>query len=482
MACEPAEDRPDIVIIQQYPMTYFGVLALDAHLRVAGLRMESLIDALEPDIIDSIRALSPKIIGFSVFSTEHAWLVATASRIRKAYPGTKMIVGGVHAMVFPEKILADSDVDLVCIGDGETVLVDVINELNKESPSWSSINGIAYKSDKVNIVKTKPAVLSQYNDNIVEERNVYYERYPALTRDAVCYFISGRGCPYSCSFCYNSYLRNSIGNKGYLRRKSPEAFLKEILLTIRKVNVTSLFFIDDLFTFDKAWLKIFLPRFKHQVGLPFVCTTRANVLDDETAEMLSESGCHSVSFGIETGNEKLRRTVLNKDISNEEMIKCSNILRTNGITVRSSSMFCIPDETLDNALETVALNIQCKVDLAASMLLIPYPETKICNYIKSKGMLPEAYSVRDIPALAYKESVLNIADKKKIINTHYLLFHFVKYPWLFNKCKWLIHIESLNSLFYIIFIIGCFVRNRQENRLTWRKALNYAWNKRSLMH
>jgi len=168
-------------------------------------------------------------------------------------------------------------------------------------------------------------------------------------------------------------------------------------------------------------------------------------------------------------------------ISNPEMIECGAFLKENGITVRTSSMFCLPDETLENALETVELNIQCKTDLAASMLLIPYPETAITGYIKKKGLIPGNYSLRDIPALAYKTSVLNLPDKRKIMNVHFLLYFFVKYPWSYKIFKRVVYFEHLNFLFYLLFLLGCFLRNKYENRLSWRQVFTYAWRKRSLM-
>jgi len=308
-------EKPDIVILQQYPMTYFGVLSLNAYLKEEGYRIEVLIDALEKDLIQTLRSLDPGIIGFSVFSTEHVWLSETVKRVHRAFPDTPIIVGGVHAQVFPEKILADTDAHLACYGDGETVLGHMIDEARKQRPDWSSIFGIAYKTAGGEIRKNPQAPLFQYREEILEKRDLYFMRYPSLRRDAICYFISSRGCPFSCSFCYNSYLRDSVGKAGYLRRKSVKNFMREILAAIKDYESPSIFFIDDLFTFDKNWLGEFLPEYKKEVGIPFVCMTRAKILDRETARMLAQAGCHSASFGIETGNETLRRTVLNKPIS-----------------------------------------------------------------------------------------------------------------------------------------------------------------------
>jgi anaerobic magnesium-protoporphyrin IX monomethyl ester cyclase len=67
--------------------------------------------------------------------------------------------------------------------------------------------------------------------------------------------------------------------------------------------------------------------YKREIGYPFMCTTRANLMDEELARMLSNAGCQTVSVGIETGNELIREKVLNKKVSDEQMIECGRIVR-----------------------------------------------------------------------------------------------------------------------------------------------------------
>lgn len=471
----------DIVIVQQYPMPYFGVLALDAHLRKAGYRMDVLIKTFEPDIIATLKSLSPRIVGFSVFSTEHNWLVGMTHKARSVLPSVPIIVGGVHAMVYPEQILLDSEADLVCWSDGEGVLINVLQELAGTQPDFTKVSGLALKTPQGGILRTSGAPRVAFDDRILEDRDIYLKRYHILSQDSVGYFMSSRGCPYSCSFCYNSYLREAAGATGYLRRKNPDSLVREIESAVKKCSFISLAFVDDIFSFDKKWLQEFLPQYHEKVNLPFWCNIRADVMDEETARLLAEAGCHSASFGIETGNEELRWTVLNKKISDEQMIRCGTLLHKYGIIVRASSMFCLPDETVDDALRTIELNIQSKVDLPASQLFIPYPKTSIAEYMKKKGIIAADYSLYDVPFNSYNKSVVNIPNKAVIKNVHYLIYFFVKYPWIFNNFKWLIYLTWLSPLYYCLFMYSLIERNKKEKRLTWVQIFIYGWRKKSLL-
>ena len=474
--------KPDIIFCQQYPMIYFGVLPLLAHMKKAGYQADILIDTMENNLTERLCELNPPLVGFSVFSTEHTWLVTMVAKVRKVLPKTKIVVGGIHAMIYPEKIIEDSGVDFVCHCDGEQVIVQLLQEITRTSPDWQRVHGIIYRDSTGAIHDNGRTPLVPFNDDLIEDRDVYLRRYPDLRRDPICFFMSSRGCPYSCTFCYNSYLRNVLGSKGFLRRKKPETFLREIEFNIAKYNdARNVFFVDDLFTLDKDWLRAFLPGYRRQVGLPFACTTRADLLDEQTADMLAAAGCISTSFGLETGNEDIRKRILNKQVSDEEIVRCGRILKQHGISVRTSSMFGLPEETVEDALKTVTLNIRCGTDMAASTLLLPYPETEIARYCKEHGYLSENYSLKDLPQIQYLRSVMNLPDQQKIINVHYLLYFLVRYPWTYRLGSQAIRLTMLSPLYHLIFLIGYVIRNMNENRLSWLDALVYGWRKRKLL-
>lgn len=91
----------DIVFYQQYAVPYFSILSLSAHLKHAGISAGVVIESLEDNPLETLKKLNPKLIGISVLSPEHNWLIKTSQKIKSILPDTKIIVGGIHAIFYP---------------------------------------------------------------------------------------------------------------------------------------------------------------------------------------------------------------------------------------------------------------------------------------------------------------------------------------------------------------------------------------------
>ncbi len=471
--------KPDIVFYQQYAVPYFGVLSLAANLGYNGYSCDAIIDSLEKNPLTVLKELNPKLIGIPVLSTEHKWLIEKTRLLRKAFPGVTIIIGGIHAMFYPEEILKESSCDLVCNSEGEHVLLKVIKELDKANPEWDAIAGLSYRQQNGLIRHNGLAELVPFNDEIIEDRAVYYGRYPFLAGDLVHRFFSSRGCPYKCAFCYNANIQELFKGKGaYVRRKSVESFIKEISLQVSKYSIKLVFFYDDLFTFDKLWLKNFLFRYKKEIGLPFMCTTRANLIDEDIARELKEAGCRTVSFGVETGNYGIRSRILNKEISDDEIINCGRLLHKFGMKTQTANMFCLPEETLEDAYKTIELNIRAKTDYAFSAFFLPFPKTKIADYCIQHGFLKNGYSLENLPRSFLTSSVLDLTDKQAIVNVHRLAFFFVCYPLFFRVFKKIVRFTFFNAFFRFIFLCENYLRHVSERGISFIASLRYVWRMR----
>lgn len=471
--------KTDVVFYQQYAAPYFGILSVSSHLCHHGFRTDVIIDSLENNSISALKKLNPRLIGISVLSTEHGWLIEKVDLIRRELPNVPIIVGGIHAMFYPEEILRTVACDLVCNSEGEEVLSQVLNELDKSVRDWSSIPGLSYRDNNKEVRHTEIARLVAFKDDIIEDRKIYYERYPQLAKDEVHRFFSSRGCPYRCSFCYNAKIQDLFKGKGaYVRQKSVENFVTEIDFQVRKYLIKSIFFYDDLFTLNKEWLREFIGIYKKKVNIPFMCTTRANLMDEEVAGMLAAAGCRTVSFGVETGNYEIRRKILHKDISDEEIIRCGHLLHKHGIKTQTANMFCLPDETVRDANGTIELNIKAGTDYAFSALFMPFPNTEITSYCIGRGLLKPDYSLKDLPHSFLTNSVLNVPGKEEIINIHYLAFLFVRYPRFYKTCGNITRFTIFRGVFLFIFILSNFIRHRAERSISLAASLRYAWRMR----
>ena len=103
-------------------------------------------------------------------------------------------------------------------------------------------------------------------------------------------------------------------------------------------------FVDDLFVLNDAWLEELAAKWPQQVGLPFFCNVRANVIVKRPAkvELLRRAGCQTVSMGIETADEHLRASMLDRHMSDEEIVQAGRLVRGAGMALTSTNILALP--------------------------------------------------------------------------------------------------------------------------------------------
>jgi anaerobic magnesium-protoporphyrin IX monomethyl ester cyclase len=467
-----------LCFVQKQLFPYFGVMALSGMLKQQGHETDVLINACERDLIPKLKELKPDIVGLSAMTTEHRWLKEISPKIKRIMPHVPIIVGGVHATIYPSDVIKLDGVDYVCWGEGEIALSSLIENLARDKASAKGIQGIGYHENGVPILQGVAPLPSDL-DSFKEDREIYYDRYPVLRNLPQKIFMSSRGCPFDCAFCQNSILKETFKSAGkYIRRKSPRFFTEEIKNVLSAYGSSTFFFCDDLFVFGINWLEEFAKLYKAAVNVPFICTGHAKTIKERHAKALANAGCHTVSFGLETGNESLRRNVLNKHISNEDLLRCSTILKKEGIELQTSNMFCLPDETLEDAISTIDLNMKMGTDYMFTAIFLPFPGTRLAEYCIAKNLLKTDYSFEDLPDSFVNESVLLREDKDRFSNLHKiahlcLVFPKVK-PYLIFLAK---KIHS-KRLFFFLYLVNTFLRYKNERKLTYFETIKYLWTYR----
>ncbi len=466
-----------VCFVQKQIFPYFGVMALSGCLKKEGYETDIVIDACEKDMVSALKKAKADLIAFSVLSNEHGWLRQLSSELKNQIPAVPVAVGGVHSILYPEEVLALPGVDYLCRGEGESSFVDLVRCVALKRPT-GNLPGICLKEDGRPLMRGV-APLTPELDSFFEDRSLYYERYPKLGKLALKVFISSRGCPFDCSFCANSSIMRIFEGKGkYVRRKSPRHFVEEIKNVITDYPAASLFFADDLFAMDANWLEEFGSLYKKEVNLPYICTARVDLLKEEHARFLAASGCHTVSFGVETGNELLRRGLLNKAISNKRIFEGASIIKKAGMKVQTSNMFCLPDESVEDAVATVDLNIAIGTDYMFTTVLLPFPKTTLAGYCIDKGLLKKEYSFEDMPNSFIQDSVLSLKNKEVLLNIHKVAHLCVRFP---RMKPFLIQISrkiKCRQLFLFLWLCGTFIRFQEERKLTLWRTTRYLWEYR----
>jgi len=239
------------------------------------------------------------------------------------------------------------------------------------------------------------------------DRSIIYNNNYILRKFPSKQFLSGRGCPYQCSYCFNHAYRKLFPNSTYIRRKSVDYMIGEIMNVQADYSFRTVVFQDDTFILDANWLEEW--AVKWNARKPYTCNIRANLMTDDICSMLIKSNCVGVNWSIESGSERIRNGILRRNMSNDQIYRCAELLHKYNIPFRVASMIGLPTETHLEREETLSMASKLKANYAFCNTFIPYPGLDITKYAIEKG----CYNIQDIPDNFYKPSCLNFTSAEK---------------------------------------------------------------------
>jgi anaerobic magnesium-protoporphyrin IX monomethyl ester cyclase len=467
-----------------------GILLISSLLKQAGHRV-SLVVATEEDPVEAALRLQPDVIGYTVYTGPHNWYLELNRRIKDQLPGVFSVFGGPHPTFFPEMIEREG-VDGICIGEGEYATLELMNGLERKNgttvlsdPSianwWLKLNGSSVRPAEPEVVRNplRPLLTDPELDELpFSDRELLYAAHKQSRRTKIKPFITGRGCPYDCAFCFNKAYSDLYGGKGRrYRRRSPGNVIRELREVASEYDVRFVLFMDDTFILQDRWLEEFMGRYKTEVGLPFWCQVRANLVTDAKIALFKESGCVSVSFGLEAGNDRLRNAVLNRNMSREEILGAAETLRRHDIAFMTNNMLGLPTGSLETDFETLALNVKCRPAYANVFLFQPYPKTALGEWAYREGWMMGSFD--DLSGSVSDDTVIKFgseAEKQQIENLQKLFALGVEFPWLLPVIGRLIRLPS-NQLFWLIYKLwkGWAIKNRMfPFKMTPREYLDSA--------
>lgn len=464
-----------VIFLQRIWHECGGPEIISAVLKKYGHNVDLFIERDADALLDKIR--SDDILVFSVMTGEHHWALKAAGKIKNKI-GVLIVFGGPHPTYFPE-IINHPAVDIVCRGEGEFAMMDLANTYDKGTDFTGIPNLLVKYDNKIKENEVRPLIYDL--DTLpFPDRGIYY-KYRLLKNSPLKTFMASRGCPFSCSFCFNEKLRSIYSNKGrYVRFRSPRNMINEIKETDSKYGLKSIYFVDDLFVLNPAWLKEFVSIYKKEVKKPFVCSANINTLNEEVIKLLKDSGCYAVSFGIETGNEELRYRLFNKRITNNQIEEIGCILKEYKLKSMAFNIIGLPGETTENALETIRINIKMGVDYPRCSMLTPYPGTRIAECLKDKIKIDDIYS-------AYQQFEISFEtpNPRELYNLHCFFQTVVIFPWSLRLIKRLIRFPPniLFKFWWAVIYFYIFVKSEARSPIQTLavvfKTFGFAFKKRA---
>ena len=333
-----------------------------------------------------ILAFRPDMIGFSVLTNQYKYALEIARDIR-GYIDVPILFGGIHVTMDPVETLTRDEVDLICVGEGELALAELL-----ETGDPRGVGNIGRKDREALVIEP----LRPYADITAlpfKDYEIFNFQQMIDAKDGWVGLTASRGCPFRCTYCLNHkiiglYKENGHMPKHYIRRHTVDQMIGEIEYLLGRYNGIKMFiFDDDIFTFDKPWLEEFTRRYKSITDIGFVCNAHARIFDAETAQLLKGAGCRIVKFGLESGSDRIRRGVLSRYMSNRQIEEAFSVAHRFGLHTSAFVMLGLPHETIGDIRETVDLLAAIKPGRFRWSLFFPFVGTKAYSIAQDSGQI-----------------------------------------------------------------------------------------------
>ncbi|WP_333655118.1 B12-binding domain-containing radical SAM protein [Dissulfurispira sp.] len=364
---------------------------------------EKGVDYRDTDMYEDLRKkvndFSPDLIAITLVEDTFDLGISLLAAIRDYK--APVIAGGVFVTFSAEEVIANEDVDIVCIGEGEEALVELCEKMRRRE-DYSSVLNLWVKREG-RIIKNPMRKLTDINalpyiDYDIFERKHLYRPMQGKIYTMIHVEID-RGCPYDCTYCEAPHLRKLFQEQGcgiYYRRKRIDRVIDEMKHLVRKYNPDYINFNAESFLARPlAELKEFAERYR-EIGLPFWCQSRPETVTEEKIKILKEMNCQNMQFGIEHGNEEFRSRMLNRHYTNKQMLEAFKIVEEYGIAYTVNNIIGFPDETRELVFDTIAVNRHINPATMNVYLFTPYKGTRLYQYCIEKGYLDRSDKVHQL--------------------------------------------------------------------------------------
>ncbi len=382
------------------------------------------IDALrweEEKVEEELKKKHFDMVGITTIITRFHYIKWLCSVIKKYHPEAKIVLGGTMTSAIPSFMLKNTEADIVVFSEGEITIKNLISALEKKA-DLKNVKGISYKpQDKIH--KNPPQPLIKNLDEIpfpnwdLFPTQSYLNNHPHwlrtnskidLTETRNMAIITARGCPFSCHYCskmFHSFRTRSIKN-----------IIEEIKLLKKKYQINYLTIYDQLTSINKKRIYDFSQAIlKEKLNINWRCTLRVDLVDLALLKQMKKAGCLSITFGIETGSQKILNN-MNKKVTVEQAKKVLSWCRDLNLYIDCSYMFGYPGETEETVRETIEFCKKTGQKNIQPLYTAALPNTPLYNLAIKKGLIKnEKEYIENLKDLQYLNiNFTNFTDKELI--------------------------------------------------------------------
>ncbi|MEE9294088.1 MAG: radical SAM protein [Phycisphaerae bacterium] len=309
-------------------------------------------------------------------------------------PDCKIILGGPHPTSLPEETLESPCVDFVGVGEGEHLICDLIENLN-DPRTRDRLCGLAYRRGDGTVALNGKARIPEDLDALPFPAYHHFLNHKLgptrptwiSARHLKCSsMMTSRGCPYKCTFC-TSAADQPFGKK--FRAMSPERVVEEIEWLMRDYGVNFVEFQDDVFNLITSRAEdicrlIIRKKLDIRWSIPNGISRVENVTEP-FLRLCKESGCIDAWFAAESGSERIRGGIIQKQNTLEQVRRAVEWSHRLGIQTGAFFILGNADETLEEMQQTIDLACSMPLDRAQFTIATPFPGTALWNRIDREG-------------------------------------------------------------------------------------------------
>ena len=332
---------PNLAKTLQIPM---GIAYISSYLQQNGVETflwDGTFDPVE-SLGQLIEYIEPDILCFSALSPDYTYVKMLAHEARR-HTDVPFVIGGYHATFQPEEVYASGLFDVVIVGEAEITLLGFIGGLNE-----GIIKGILPD------VKTLP-----WPDHEMFKRHFSKQlNWESGKHETSGVFLTARGCPFKCTYCSCDALSKLYPGK-ITRFREIDDVIEEISVISQKYEMDTIWITDETFTLKKSRVMEFCRKYANRVRIPFSIETRPDMVDEDILTALKIAGCTTVRMGIESGVDRIRNGLYNRNTSREKIIATFTTAKKVGLKTSSFNICGAPTETIEDVRATISLNVEC---------------------------------------------------------------------------------------------------------------------------